>query len=275
MDLGTFLLVHEVEIPSVSPVQLLLFAEVDTVCVRDRKGSVLAGLLSSIERKSISVSGKRSIGDVDSRNKLQAILDILQTRRKAVCISVGCFDGLGIDFESDYDLLTLLTSTAGCSMVANNESDVVVDEVSGLASSRVKVVVSHFEARCIVLPALVDCHEAGGSRQVVDYPLSHIALLDNLDGLVHASTVDLVAAEVVQLIVLAHLQFVVRDHDPVASQDFSQVESNVGAGDEAGAMSLSAARGADEGKLRVGVLDLGVVAVDLVDKERNRVAVLP
>ena len=160
-------------------------------------------------------------------------------------------------------------------MIAYNERDMVVDEVPGLAGTRMKGLVSHLEAGCVVLPALVDRHEAGGSRQVIHYPLGHVALLDNLDGPLHASTVDLVAAEVVCLIVPAHLQLVVRDHDPVTSQHLSQVESDVRAGNEAGAMSSAAAGWADEGQLRVGVLDLGVVAVDLVHKERNRVAILP
>lgn len=200
-----------------------------------------------------------------SHGEFHSVANVVEIRRKSIRVAVGCFDRFRVDLEANDDLLAIIVR---CIIVSNDKRDVVVDKIPRPASGGRSVLVAHLETRSIVFPALVDRHKACGSREVVHNPFRDISVLDHFDGLLKSGAVDLLAAEIVCLVVLAHFQFIVGDHDAIATEHLAQVEGDIGSRDEACALSLSSARWADEGQFGESVLYLGVVAVDFVDEER-------
>src|SRR5690606_22824187 len=98
---------------------------------------------------------------------------------------------------------------------------VVVEEELGPLACVVRR--AQLEAGGVVLPRLVDTDEAGGARKVIDDPLHHVPILDELPSPLHTGTVDLEAAEGRALHVLSHRELEARRLDAVAAEDLADV----------------------------------------------------
>lgn len=204
-------------------------------------------------------------GVVGRQVELKVLVNVLEAGRAAAFEApVAGANALAVHFEADNDLVAALASPAGRLAVAKDNRVVIVQEVARAARGRVGE--AQLEAGGVVLAGLVDSHEAGGARQVVDNPLNDVAVTHHLLGPVELFAGDLARAEEAALVVLAHVDVNVGSRDAVAAQHLANVERHILAAEKATVAAL-ARRWTDEGEVEVGKLELGVVGVDFVHEQ--------
>lgn len=103
-------------------------------------------------------------------------------------------DTLCINLKANNDLFASLSILVWGAMSADDQSDVVVDEVSGLARDRTEFFVAHLETSGIIFASFVCRDEARGSWEIVYNPFRDVTVVDDVVGFPESSSVDLVTA---------------------------------------------------------------------------------
>ena len=223
VDPGAFFLVVEVHVPSVGPLDASVFAEVDGIGVGDCDGRAVVDVVLFGEVGREGVFGCE-IGVVRCDVQLHALIDVSDVSGTAGFAPVSCSDAFGVDFETDNDFLTTCAGFARRLSPSEDESEVVINEVSWFTGGRREIFVTHFEPCRVVLLRSVHGHEACGSREIVNDPFGYVTILDELLGSFDSGSASLVATKVTAFFILAHDKVIVGRHDAIASQDLTEVK---------------------------------------------------
>lgn len=159
--------------------------------------------------------------------------------RATFAVPVSCLDAFWVYLKPYHDLFATLPSSTRGLAPTNHKSVMVVKEVSGLSSHRRKVLVADLEPRGVVFVRLVDRDEACRTWQIINDPLCHIAILNELPSSLDTLPVCLVCSQKLAILVLTHGKIVVGCHDPIPPKNLSQVEGDALAADISGVLLSS------------------------------------
>ena len=265
MDFVVLILVDKVHAPSILPLQMRFLLEIHGIGVRNSQSGVVR-----INRW-LRIGGRS--GRVRLKRKLQTRIRVLDIQRNSSVIPVSSLNALGVDLETNNDLLAAVAGLARSAMVTDDKCNVVIDEVACYVGLRVHIFIAKLESSCVVLARFVGLDKCGGAWEIVHDPLCHVAISDDLPGPLNASLVDFDAAKVVCLIIRAHYQLIVGQCDSIAPKDFAKTQGHRGAAMEKGARVAASAGRTYERQLRVGKGQLGVVRVDFVCVQGDELAI--
>ena len=187
------------------------------------------------------------VGVIRRNVKLHAGYVAVNLLWAASAVPMAAFNALRVNLKAHNDLASILAGSSRRFPPSDDQGMVVVDEISWFSGDGGIILVSHFEACCVILVGLIDRHKTCSARKVVHNPIDYISIFHQLLRPLDPSPINLATAKILTFIVLSHKEVVVRSHDPISPKHLSQVKGDASATGITG-MLLSCRR-ADEWKV--------------------------